>query len=414
MHVGAVATKHLMPGLARKRTRTLEAMAPRIRDTVIDLGPPFVKLSQVVSSSPGLFPAAISDALRELLDGAPPVRFADIKEVVEAGLGQPLEEAFAEFEQEPLAAASIAQVHGAVLHDGTRVVVKVRRPVVERQFLTDLRLLRVIARGASRLSKHARVLNPVAIVDDVVTQLRRELDFDLEADSMERYTKNLKSYGDNERIRVPEVYRDHCGHGVLTMERIEGIKVDDIVRLNLTGLDLTELLREGVRSWVEAAMVHRFFHGDVHAGNLFVDTEGRVVFVDFGIVGELDEKTADIVRRGVVALLHDKDFDTVTQCLVELGANLGYGLDAERAAAAIRELAEPLLSLSIGEIDYQDIFVRAVRKASTKGVVVPASLVLLIKQIIYFERYAKLVAPDYEILADTYLIESLLDDRGAS
>ncbi|MBW3556034.1 MAG: phosphotransferase [Actinobacteria bacterium] len=409
--VGAVVSRHLLPTIARRRTRTVAAVAPRLHDAVVDLGPPFVKLSQVVASSPGLFPVAISDSLRGLLDAAPPVPFPPIRDAIEAGLGRPLESVFSSFEEHPVAAASVAQVHAATTTDGRRVVVKVLRPNVERQFLTDLRLLRVVARTASRLSKSARVINPVAVVDDVVIQLSRELDMDREADSMERFSANLRAYGSNDMVRVPEVHRDLCGPGVLTMERIDGIKVDDVFQLNLTGLDLTGLLKAGVRAWIESALQHRFFHGDVHAGNLFVDTEGRVVFIDFGIVGELDEVTADIVRRGIVGLLHDRDFQTVTDCLVELGANLGYGLDSAKAAAAIQRLAEPLLDKPLSEIDYRDVFFSALRQAAAKGVQVPSSLVLLIKQILYFERYAKLVAPDYELLSDTFLIEFLLDDE---
>lgn len=412
--VGAVVTRHLAPALARKRSRNVGVIGPKLRDAVIDLGPPFVKLSQLVASSPGLFPPAISDSLRDLLDAAPPAPFPPIREAVEAGLGRPLESAFSSVEEDPLAAASVAQVHGATTTAGQRVVLKVLRPNVERQFLTDLRLLRVVARIASRFSKSARVINPVAVVEDVVLQLCRELDLELEAASMDRFSGNLRAYGSNELVRVPEVHHDLCGPGVLTMERIEGIKVDDVLRLNLTGLDLTELLQAGVRAWIEAALEHRFFHGDVHAGNLFVDTEGRVVFLDFGIVGELDVATADIVRRGIVALLHDRDFQTVTDCLVELGANLGYGLDSARAAAAIQRLAEPLLDKPLSELDYREVFFSALRQAAAKGVQVPASLVLLIKQILYFERYAKLVAPDYGLLSDTFLIEFLLDDEPTS
>ena len=407
-----VLVRHLLPALLRKRTRTAEALAPRLYKVVTSLGPPVVKLSQVVSSSPGLFPAPISHQLRDLLDSAPPERWEHIRPVVEKGLGGPVEQFFATFEPEPIAAASIAQVHAATLPDGTPVVVKVRRPNIEKLFLRDLRLLRVTARLAQRFSKSARVVNPVAIVDDVVTTLGRELDFDLEAQSMERFAENLRKYGENDLIRVPAVHWDLCGHGVLTMERVEGVKVDDLPGLVATGHDLFKLLRSGVRAWIEAACEHGFFHGDVHAGNLMVDHDGRVVFLDFGIMGELDDTTRDLVRRGVVAMLHRRDFGEVTRCLTELGAHLGHRTDEERAAAAIARLVTPWLSKPIAEIDYLEIFGQAVRMAAPKGVQLPRSLVLLGKQILYFERYAVLVAPDYDILSDTWLIEFMIDGDG--
>ena len=405
-----VVARHLGPGLLRRKHRTAQALAPRTRRAVVALGPPFVKLSQLVSSSPSLFPAAISDQLRDLLDSAPPERWEDLRASLEDEFGAPVETLFASIDREPLAAASIAQVHAVTLQSGERAVVKIRRPGVERRFLTDLSLLRVVARLANRFSARARVLNPVAVVDDVVATLRQELDFHHEADAVERFERNLRSFGSNGLVRVPSVHRALSGRSVLTMERIDGTKVDDLVGLTETGFDLLQLLRAGVRAWVEAACEHRFFHGDVHAGNLLVDREGRVVFLDFGITGELDEETARLVRRGVVALLHTRDFPEVTRCLADLGAGMGGDGTVAQAAAAIERLVEPLLDQPIGAVNYQAVFSDAVRMAAPHGVQLPRSLVLLAKQVLYFERYAKLVAPDYDILADPFLIEFMFDD----
>jgi predicted unusual protein kinase regulating ubiquinone biosynthesis (AarF/ABC1/UbiB family) len=406
--MGAVVGRHVLPGLLRRRDRTAEALAPRIHDAVVALGPPVMKLSQVVASAPGLFPIPVSDALRHLLDAAPPVPWPDIRRTIESCLGAPVSQLFASVDPEPLAAASIAQVHGATLGDGSQVVVKVRRPGVEREFQSGLRLLRLGARAAARLSKEVRVFNPVAVVDDAVAHLRQELDFRVEADAMERFAANLRSFGSNDRIRVPAVHRSLTGSRVLTMERVNGIKVDDLMRLQLTGLDLLVLLRAGVRAWVESACEHGFFHGDSHAGNLMVDDQGRAVFLDFGIMGELDDTTRHLVRKGVVALLYHRDFDVVTDCLADLGAHLGGDMDRARAAAAIRKLAEPLLDKPLGELDYREVLFTAVRKAAPHGVHMPRSLVLLFKQILYFERYAKLVAPEWDILVDTSLIEFMI------
>ena len=406
-----VAIRQLAPSMLHRRTRTAEALAPRVRAAVIALGPPFIKLSQLVSSSPGLFPTAISDELRDLLDSAPPEPWEAIRHVIEQGLGAEVGALFASIDPEPLAAASVAQVHAVRLLDGTRGVVKVRRPEVEERFLVDLRLLRVVARVADRLWAEARVFNPVAIVDDVVTTLRRELDFTLEAEAMERFERNLRAFGSNELIRVPAVYEHLTVPAVLTMERIDGTKVDDLVGLQSTGFDLLERLKAGLRAWIEGACAHRFFHGDVHAGNLLLDHEGRVVFLDFGIVGELDETTAELVRRGVVALLYFHDFVEVTNCLAELGVHLGGDVSVERAAAAIQRLAEPLFDRPVAAIDYQEILVGAVRMAAPHGVRMPRSLVLLAKQVLYFERYSKIIAPDYKILADSSLIRFMIDAR---
>ena len=410
LRILVVVLRHLVPGLVRRRNRTAAALAPRVRRIVIALGPPFVKLSQLVSSSPSLFPAPISDALRDLLDSAPPERWEDMRTVLERQFGAPVSGLFASIDTAPLAAASIAQVHAVTLLSGEAAVVKIRRPEVERRFLTDLRLLRVVARLADRFSAEARVLNPVAVVDDVVATLRQELDFVHEADAIERFGRNLRSFGDNQLVRVPSVHRSLTGPAVLTMERIDGTKVDDLVGLSDTGFDLLQLLRAGVRAWIESACEHRFFHGDVHAGNLLVDREGRVVFLDFGITGELDSQTARLVRQGVVALLHTRDFPEVTRCLADLGARMGGDGTIGQAAAAIERLVEPLLDQPIAAADYQAVFAAAVRMAAPHGVRLPRSLILLAKQVLYFERYAKLVAPDYDILADPFLIEFMVDE----
>jgi predicted unusual protein kinase regulating ubiquinone biosynthesis (AarF/ABC1/UbiB family) len=254
------------------------------------------------------------------------------------------------------------------------------------------------------------VLNPVAVVDDVVATLRQELDFEHEAEALVRFERNLRSFGSNDLVRAPSVHPTLTRRAVLTMERIDGTKVDDLVGLTGTGFDLLQLLRAGVRAWIEGACEHRFFHGDVHAGNLLVDREGRVVFLDFGITGELDLETARLVRRGVVALLHTRDFPEVTRCLADLGAKIGGDGTVAQAAAAIERLVEPLLDQPIGAVNYQEVFAAAVRMAAPHGVQLPRSLVLLAKQVLYFERYAKLVAPGYDILADPFLIEFMFDD----
>ncbi len=409
--VGVVGLRHLGPRLVRRRTRSPEALAPAIHDAVVRLGPPFVKLSQTVASSPGLFPAPISDGLRDLLDDAPPEPWPLIRDTIEAELGVPVTEAFAAIDPFPIAAASIAQVHGARLHDGREVVVKVRRPGVAEAFDRDLRLVHSIARILARTWSYARVINPVGVVEDVMASLRMELDFAREAAAMQRFDANLRAFGNNERVRVPAVISELSTTGVLTMERVDGIKVDDVFRLSGTGLEMTPLLRAGVRAWVESAAEHGFFHGDVHAGNLMLDSDGRVTFLDFGIMGELDDETRQIVRDGVVALLYRRDFEEVTRCLMALGAHIsGRPLNEERAAAAIRRLAEPLLSKPLSELDYQEVFVAAIRHGAAHDLQLPRELVLLVKQIIYFERYAKLVAPGYDILSDHSLIDFMIEE----
>jgi ubiquinone biosynthesis protein len=377
-----------------------------------ELGPTYVKLGQLIASSPGLFPEVLSEELRSLLDRVPPVLSSDIEKVVFGELGALPDEVFASFDPVPLASASIAQVHAAVLQDGTDVVVKVQRPGIRVRLAADLQILSCAARALERVSTQGRMANPVAVVEDLEATLAHELNFVLEAEAMERFAENLSSFGANSGVRVPQVQWRYTTPRVLTMERVYGHSIDDTDGLGATGLDLPELLKRGVRAWMEAALEHGFFHGDVHAGNLMVDTDGKLVFLDFGIVGHLDDRTRDIIRHGLPALLVDGDFVQVATAIYALGAVL-KPVDLERAAADIAELVQPILAKPLSEISYGQVLIDIVRVGTRYDVRLPRELVLVAKQLLYFERYAKLLAPQWSILDDPELIGFLFEDRHA-
>ena len=329
------------------------------------------------------------------------------RQVVEE-LGAGPEQLFSEFDPEPLASASIAQVHAATLPDGSEAVVKVQRPGIRARLESDLRILMLVARILDRTSVHGRMANPVAVVEDFAATLSEELNFVNEGRSMEHFAANLRSFGDNERVRVPTVHWRFTTPRVLTMERIHGYNIDDLARLGETGWDLAGALKTGVRAWMEAALEHGFFHGDVHAGNLMLDTDGRVVFLDFGIVGQLDERSRHIIRRGLPALLVHGDFEAVASAIYEMGAVLKPA-DLEQSARDIAEIVEPILSRPLSEISYGEVLVDIIRIGTRYDVRLPRELVLVAKQMLYFERYAKLMAPDWAILNDPDLIGFLFE-----
>ena len=382
-----------------------------------ELGPTYVKLAQLIASSPGLFPEVLSDELRSLLDRVPPVPPADVEHVVRRELGAGPEEVFARFDPIPLASASIAQVHTATLHDGSDVVVKVQRRGIRARVGADLRILAGAAQLLERVSAEGRIAKPIGVVEDFAATLAHELNFVLEGRAMERFAENLKVFGANEGVRVPQVYWRYSTPRVLTMERIYGHSIDDTDALRATGFDLAELLKRGVRAWMEAALQHGFFHGDVHAGNLMVDTGGNIVFLDFGIVGQLDDRTKDIIRNGLPALLVDGDFAEVAKSIYDLGAVL-KPVDLDQASADIAEIVEPILAKPLSEISYGEVLIDIVRIGTRYEVRLPRELVLVAKQMLYFERYAKLMAPDWNILDDPeligFLFESVQTERPAS
>lgn len=401
-HAGRIALR------SRASEGRAQVAAEELREAFADLGPTYVKLAQLIASSPGLFPAVLADEFRSLLDMVPPIPYDQVSEVITSDLGAPPESVFARFDSQPLASASIAQVHTAQLLDGEEVVVKVQRPGIRERVEGDLRILMRIARILERTSAKGRMANPIAVVEDFAATLSDELNFVTEARSMETFERNLRAYGGNDQVRAPSVRWAFTTPRVLTMERINGYKIDDLAQLGETGWDLAGALKKGVRAWMEAALEHGFFHGDVHAGNLMLDSDGRIVFLDFGIMGSLDKQTKEIIRHGLPALLVDGDFKEVAKAIYEMGAVLNPQ-DLEESAKDIAEIVEPILGKPLSEISYGQILVDIVRIGTRYEVRLPRELVLVAKQMLYFERYAKLMAPDWNILNDPELIGFLFE-----
>lgn len=403
-----VLARHGVRSVRGGRPDRAERTAYELKMAFAELGPTYVKLAQLIASSPGLFPEVLSDEFRSLLDEVPPITAGEVRRVIEADLGAPPEVVFAEFDYNPLASASIAQVHVARLHDGEEVVVKIQRPGIRHRIEGDLRILLRIAKLLERLSSKGRMANPIAVVEDFAATLSEELNFVTEGRSMELFAANMVAYGTNETVRVPTVRWAFTTPRVLTMERIHGFKIDDLATLGTKGWDLGGALKRGVRAWMEAALEHGFFHGDVHAGNLMLDTDGKVVFLDFGIVGRLDDKTREIIRHGLPALLVEGDFEKVALAIYELGAVLSP-MDLEQSSRDIAEIVEPILGKPLSEISYGQILVDIVRIGTRYEVRLPREMVLVAKQMLYFERYAKLMAPDWNILNDPELIGFLFE-----
>ncbi|HEX5367375.1 MAG TPA: AarF/ABC1/UbiB kinase family protein [Acidimicrobiales bacterium] len=395
------------PG-ARDGTGYGEIGAAELREAFAELGPTYVKLAQLIASSPGLFPEVLSDELRSLLDEVPPIPADEVRAILTEELGAPPDQVFASLDPTPLASASIAQVHAATLPDGEEVVVKVQRPGIREQVERDLRILMRMAQVLERASTRGRMANPVAVVEDFAATLAEELNFVNEGRAMEMFEANLRRFGDNGTVRVPTVRWPYTTPRVLTMERIHGFKIDDLAQLDAQGWDLAAALKRGVRAWMEAALEHGYFHGDVHAGNLMLDTAGNVVFLDFGIMGHLDPKTMDIIRHGLPALLVEGDFVEVAKAIYDLGAVLNP-VEFEESARDIAEIVEPILGKPLSEISYGQVLVDIVRIGTKYEVRLPREMVLVAKQMLYFERYAKLMAPDWNILDDPELIGFLFE-----
>jgi predicted unusual protein kinase regulating ubiquinone biosynthesis (AarF/ABC1/UbiB family) len=366
-----------------------------------DLGPTYVKFGQIIASSPGAFGESLSREFRGLLDSVPPADKDEVHQLFKAELGAEPAELFATFDEEPFASASIAQVHYATLKSGEDVVVKIQRPGIRRRVAADLQILKRFAQLVE-LAKLGRRLSAQDVVADFSDNLAEELDFRIEAQSMEAWVSGLHGSPLGQNIRVPQVYWDFTSERVLTMERVHGVRIDDVKQIRKQGFDGTELVKALLFSVFEGGLRHGLFHGDLHAGNLLVDEQGRIVFLDFGIMGRIDPRTRWLLRELVYALLVKKDHAAAGKIVVLMGA-VGTVKPEAQAAKDLQAFATPLTMSTLGDLSYAEIGKQLSALADAYDVKLPRELVLIGKQFLYVERYMKLLAPKWQMMSDPQL-----------
>ncbi|WP_232535404.1 ABC1 kinase family protein [Nocardia terpenica] len=406
---GSVARRALRGGLRRAKRR--RAMADGMVDGFEVLGPMFVKLGQLIASSPGAFPRELADACLRCLDDVPPFPAVDARAIVEADLGRPIAELFREFDDEPLSAASVAQVHACVLADGRPAVVKVQRPDIARRMIVDLRAAFRLAGLLEKRSENARVANAEGVVRDLYETTVAELDFRNEADNQTRARANLRAFGDNASVVVPEVYWDYSGPRVLCMERMRGLPLDRFDDIRAVHPDPELLIRRLVKAWVESVVVHGLFHGDVHAGNLWLLEDGRAAMLDFGIVGKMTPQWRDFVRALFHASALDGDFRPVARALRELDLVAGDSGDDATVGRQLATALAPVLSGKLAQLDMGKVAARLVEFGKRRGASGPEQLILMGKQLGYFERYAVALAPGWRLGQDLYLFRNVFPDE---
>jgi ubiquinone biosynthesis protein len=385
--------RKLLPG-ARESHPEVEHPGPEhLRRAFEELGPTFIKLGQVLSTRPDLVPPEYESALAVLQDAAPTVPTADIVGAVESALGQPLRQMFSVFEAVPVAAASIGQVHSARLADGTDVVVKVRRPGVVQQVQVDLELLNRLAEAASRRSSIARRYDPVGLANEFGATLLAELDYPREGRNAELVAA---SFADNERVHVPRVLWDLTGDGVITEERIRGIKIDDLRALDATGLDRAKIAQTLADAYLSMVFVHGFFHADPHPGNVFVEMDGRVAFVDFGMVGSVTTRTGCGLAKMLLALVA-ADPAKMADGLLRLGIACH---DVNRTAFE-RDLArflEQYSRLPLEQLHLSPLIADVMSVVRAHRLRLPSDLALLLKTVMMCEGVAAQLNPAFELI----------------
>ncbi len=373
-----------------------QSQAVRVRLCIEALGPIFIKFGQLLATRRDLLHPELIEELEKLLDRVPPFPVEQARNIVESSLGIPLDQAFASFNDEVLASASIAQVHSAVLADGQDVVVKVVRPDVEKNIRRDIALLKVLARMANRYWQEAKRVKPILVVEEFEKTLLKELDLVREAANASQLRRNFL---DSEDLYVPEVYWDYCKDNVMVMERIDGIPVTDIEQLNAHNINLQVLSRKGVEVFHRQVYYDNFFHADMHPGNIFVSKDNpenpHYIAVDFGIMGSLNVSDQRYLAENFVAFFN-RDYHRVAELHVDSGW-VDKETRIDEFEAAIRAVCEPLFQRPLAEISFGQLLLRLFETAREFNMEIQPQLLLLQKTFLHIEGLGRQLYPKLDL-----------------
>lgn len=365
----------------------------RLRMSFEELGPTFIKLGQLLATRPDLIPVSYCDEFKKLHDNVTTIPFVQMREVVEKHFDNDLEEVFASFDPDPIGAASIAQVYKATLRTGERVVVKVQRPGIVDVIFKDLNVLYALAELVNQYIPEARIYNPVAVVDEFFKSLELETNFIVEANNIQRFQKNFIKW---KEVKIPEVYLSHSGRNVLVMEQLEGKPFSNPTALDQKGIDRKKLIEVGIRCYFKMVFKDGFFHGDMHPGNLFVMSDGRLGLIDFGQVGRLNQKTRIAISNMLVALATE-DYDRFAYEYIDLAPFSEY-VDVDVLSRQIRDLLSPYYGLTIGDVNTGQLLLQTTTVAVKNKLQIPPELVLFFKSIINIEILGKMINKDFDAL----------------
>jgi ubiquinone biosynthesis protein len=365
----------------------------RIRRTLEDLGPIFVKFGQMLSTRRDLLPEDIADELAKLQDRVPPFPGSEARAIIEKALEQPVSELFAQFDETPLASASIAQVHVAELHSGEDVVVKVLRPAVEKRIGSDVALLYELARLAQRFWADAKRLRPVEVVAEFEKTIINEIDLVREGANAAELRRNFEH---SEVLYIPRIYWDLTRTNVVVMERIYGIPIGDMKRLREEGVDLKLLAHRGVEIFFTQVLRDNFFHADMHPGNIFVSPkDSSYIAVDFGIVGSLTVADQHYLAYNLLAFFN-RDYRRVAELHVE-SEWVPKQTRVDELEGAIRAVCEPIFEKPISGISYGQLLLRLFQAARRFNAEVQPQLVLFQKTLLNIEGLGRELYPQLDL-----------------
>lgn len=381
----------------------------RARLALEELGPTFVKLGQILSTRPDLIPPDYIKELQKLQDKVPPFAYDLVEQIIKRELRADILKIFKSFEQKPFAAASLGQVHQAILENGDKAVVKVQRPDIEKVIETDLDILFHLARLTEKHIPASRLYDPVGIVEEFAKAIRLELDYGTEGRNAERFKKNFE---DDKRIYTPKIYWEFSSRCVLTMELIEGIKINNLKELDKIGYDRKKIAENGAKAFMKQILIDGFFHADPHPGNMLVMKDEIIGFMDFGMMGRLDEEIKEKCVDLLIAIL-ERNPNKIINEILNLGITSQEEIDTRSLKIDVREMLDQYYDKPLKEIKLGELISQLVEISIKYHIKMPAEFALLGKSLITIEGIGLELDPDFNLaeIAKPYAKDVILERK---
>ena len=381
----------------------------RMRLALEELGPTFVKLGQLLSTRPDLVPPEILVELRKLQDKVPGFPFEEVKSQVESSLGRKISETFAEFSPQPVAAASISQVHRARLKEGHLVAVKVQRPGIESQIATDIDIMFSLAELAAKHISEMEPYQPILLVREFAKSIRQELDFQIEGRNIDRFADN---FAGDKSIHIPKVYWDYCSGTVLTMEWIDGVRIDELCQVGAgCDYDPKVLAARGADFYLRQILEFGLFHGDPHPGNLYILPGNVIAPIDFGIVGRLDDELAGALLELLLAVVK-KDVDGLVRVMHKIGVVDEDNIDMRELRADLFDLLDRYAGASLQSLRLKSLVQDFIRIISYHQIRFLPDFILLLRVLIAVESTARNLDPEFDFIRHSApLVRELAEKR---
>ncbi len=367
--------------------------AQRVRISFEELGPTFIKLGQLLASRPDVIPVDYIAEFRKLQDQIPAIPFEEIEKILDDQFPGGYKKIFKEFSEEAIGSASIAQVHRAILMDGTAVVVKIQKPGVQEIIEDDIRIMHLVAGLCEDYIPESKIFNPSGMVNEFSRSISLETNFVVEANNIKRFQEN---FAGDPHIKIPTIYLEHSGPRVLVMEELFGTPMSKTDVFLSEGVDRDALMKVGLRAYFSMVFRDGLFHGDLHAGNIFILEGNRVGFIDFGMVGRVSRKTQTSIASMFMALVAE-DYDRLAYEYIEL-APFNNRTERQALAQDLRSILSPFFGLTLKNVNMGKLLLESSRVAAKHHVVLPSELMMFFKSMVSIEGLARMVREDFDML----------------